>query len=190
MQRIKITLLLPLFQFTLAVLLLAWGHTVKDPVRLDTLYVPTPTLVCLGLNAPALITWPLISRLAATPTDHPTRTAFTLGLDEMIFLAAVVVLWYLVAKWFMTIRDKKINQIQEIATSKFVGQIVTAAIGVILFIAGFSSLQLSRRLNNPAGSATECALILVWAFLLTFIPSVRLVAAVRRKLSIPNSTTG
>ena len=158
MSKLKITVLFPSFQLILAAALLGWGHRAGDPVRLDTLYAPTPTLVCLGINAPALIVWPFIGRLSATPLDHPPRSVFSFGFDELLFLSAVVLLWYLVAKWLLRSRERGAGRADQNKVSRVGFTIGSLLIGLILLYYGSVALWNFSRFNNPIGTKAWGAL--------------------------------
>ncbi len=66
----KLRFALPLVQFAVATLMLAWGHRVVAPRRLDTLYVPTIRLLCFGINAPAALFAFIAELLPIRPIDR------------------------------------------------------------------------------------------------------------------------
>jgi hypothetical protein len=178
MPKLSIKLVLPLFQLSLAVLLLAWGHHVKGPVGLDTLYVPTVTLICMGINAPCILIKPLLFLVTGIRANHPPLDIFGFGLDEILFLVAVFGLWYLVAKWFVAFRGWKDGRSGRLPISSLVWHLAVTAVGAILFICGVMLLLSSGRWDNPVGNIAQGALTLVWALALLIV-SLRNVFGVR-----------
>jgi hypothetical protein len=179
MPKLGTIFLLPAAQVALALFLLAWSHQVRSPRGLDTLYVPTPYFVCMGINAPVLMIKPLISLVAAIPKDHVPWSIFGFGLDEILFLLAVAVLWYLVARWFATFRSRKMDHAIKTNTAGLLWQIVMAAIGGLLCLLGVGFLRSSGRFNNTEGNIAEGALFIIWAFALLLVSARALLAAKR-----------
>ena len=77
-------MLVPIFELLLALTLLLYGHEASDPVRRDTMYVPTPTFVCYGINASVLLMRPIIGFMAHISRDHKPSDIFGFGFDEII----------------------------------------------------------------------------------------------------------
>jgi len=163
MLKLKLTFYLPALQLALAIGLLAWGHNVREPRRLESPYVPTPTAICIGLNAPALVTWPLISRLPATLFDHPPRSTFAFGTDEIIFLTAVVAAWYRAARWLGALRNTKQDGGKQV---RIAGHLAAAAVGIVLLAHAAILIRSPGRLNNRLGTLAEGILSLAWAIIL------------------------
>src|SRR2546426_3106680 len=181
MSKLKITFFLPLCQFAVAAVLLAWGHKVSDPVKLDTLYVPTVHFVCMGINAPLLPARPLIGLVTATPVNHAPRSILGFGLDEILYLAAVFGLWYLVAIWFQTVRGRNESRLSRVVFSSRVWNVAVAVLGGLLLIVGIELLLPPDRFNNPLGSRVEATFIIAWACALLLAAGRTLLAASRQE---------
>ena len=181
MPKLKNTLFLPLCQFVLAITLFAWGHNVTYPVRLDTIYLPTVTLICYGINAPILLIRPLISLLTSIQIGHGPRSILGFELDEILFLFAVLALWSLVARWFQTVRGQNEDRTTRTIFGGRVWNIVVAVFGAFLFIAGILLLLPPDRFNNPLGTRVEATLIIAWACALLFVAGRSLLPYWRRK---------
>jgi hypothetical protein len=166
MPKLSIKFVLPLCQVSLATFLLACGHRVTGPLRLDTPYVPTVTLVCMGINAPCLLVRPLLFLLTGLLPDHGTLDVIGFGLDEILFLATVAALWYLVARRLVAFRSRNENQLGEATKDSLVWHLMIAAVGTILFILGIALLRSPGRWNNPVGNKVEGILTILWALAL------------------------
>ena len=181
MPKLKSTLFLPVCQFVLAITLFTWGHNVTYPVRLDTIYLPTVTLVCYGINAPILLIRPLISLLTSIQIGHGPRSILGFELDEILFLFAVLALWSLVTRWFQTVRGQSEDRTTRTIFGGRVWNIVVAVFGAFLFIAGILLLLPPDRFNNPLGTRVEATLIIAWACALLFVAGRSLLPHWRRK---------
>jgi hypothetical protein len=84
-------------------------------------------------------------------------------MDEIIFLAGVIVLWCLVAKWIEGIRNRKKNASK---VGNIVGYLAAAAVAIVLLAHAATSIQSPGRLNNRTGTLTEGVLSLLWAITL------------------------
>jgi len=181
MPKLKSTLFLPLCQFVLSITLFTWGHNVRYPVRLDTIYLPTVTLICYGINAPILLIRPLISLLTSIQIGHGPRSILGFALDEILFLVAVLGLWSLVARWFQTVRDQNEDRSSRTVFGSRVWNIVVAMFGAFLLVAGILLLLPPDRFNNPLGTKVEAILIIAWASALLFVAGRSLLSPWRRK---------
>jgi hypothetical protein len=162
----KITLLLPICQTALACALLIWGRHVQPPMQLDTLYKPTVTSVCFGVNAPAVLLRPFIALLLP-----PLRLPFPpwanrLALDEIPFLFFVAVLWYLIGKRLASLNQPSSDAAQGHPGLKLATYIGAVAVAVFLSYFGIDSLLHPGRWNNPLGNRIEGSLDVAWAFAL------------------------
>jgi hypothetical protein len=159
----KIRIVLPALQLFIAVVLLSWGHTIPDPIRYDTPFVPTPTLICEGITAPALFVRPVIDVLPAYFLGPFQLRIAGFMVEEILFLVAVAVVWYLVAIRIAN-RDRT-----ELAVSSFakwravVWHLCRVAAGVVLLIEAVNSFKPYGRFNNPLGSRIQGVLFLIWA---------------------------
>ena len=158
--------MLPALQLFIALVLLSWGHTISDPIRSDTAFVSTPTLVCEGITAPALFVRPVSGALAPYSLSLFQVRIAGFMVEEILFLVAVAVVWYLVA-----IRIASRHR-TEFAASSFAKwraifwHLCVVAAGVVLLIEGGNSFKPYGRFNNPLGSRIQGVLFLIWALAL------------------------
>lgn len=181
MSKLRITLFLPLFQVALAAGLLAWGHKVPDPKRLDTPYVPTVILISHGINAPALLLRPLALLVPGREVvETRLRQTVGFGLDEIIFLIAIAALWHLVAKR-LPVRHKPLIPGDTPKRMWLIAwHLLLLAVGVFLFVSAFSLVRSPGQWNNKAGSIVEAILFFCWSITLTVTSSLSLTQMSRR----------
>jgi hypothetical protein len=101
MSKYRSVIVLPSVQFVLAIALMQWGYwaTKHRPGKFDTVYVSTPSLVCDGLDAPASVLRMLYRMfLERLWPEGDLWSVAGFGAEDLIFLAGVVVLWYLVGR--------------------------------------------------------------------------------------------
>jgi hypothetical protein len=92
----KLSRVLPLTNIAIAELLLQWGRHSRAPVVLDTMWVPTPTLLCYGINAPAFrISGMLDQIFSSWGNDVLSKIANS---TDILFLIALTIFWYLVGR--------------------------------------------------------------------------------------------
>ena len=180
-------IVLPALQFFIAVVLLSWGHTISDPIRSDTAFVSTPTLVCEGITAPALFVRPVSGALAPYLLSLFQVRIAGFMVEEILFLVAVAIVWYLVAIRIAS-RDRT-----ELAVSSFakwraiVWHLCVVAAGVVLLIEAGNSFKPYGRFNNPLGSRIQGVLFLIWAMGL-ILNGVQNIFRGSRKVTLSSST--
>jgi len=184
MPKLTATFLLPLAQILLAATLLAWGHSARDPMRLDTMYVPTATLVCYGINAPIMLVRPIIGLVTRTPAGHAPISILGFGLDEIVFLIAVVPLWYFAARQFAEFRERKMGRPRARNAVTSLWPVINMVVGASLFLLGIASMRTLGRWNNPTGNMAESALFILWAFVLLFLAGSGLIGLSHRRESL------
>src|SRR6266566_27636 len=99
MRKLGLRFIIPAAQLVLALILLYWGNHTKAPPHSDTPFVPSVTLICFGINAPALFLRALGAGLGTPRMDKAPVMLSGFGLDELFFLVGVVLCWYLVGLW-------------------------------------------------------------------------------------------
>lgn len=143
--------------FLLAATLLAIGHqaSVAGGERFDTPYVPTVTLLCLGLNAPATL-------LMIPAAFNLLRQWSFLGFadSEWYFLLGVAVTWFTVGR---TLNRPLIDSGREIL--RWVLRIVLVLLATWLVYAGLFQTRM-QPYNNPFGNKLEATLFMLWAIVL------------------------
>lgn len=99
MRKLRWAWVLPLIQFVTATILLRWGYRAPGP-RGAEYYVPIGHRICWGLNAPAVSFRILGSYLIRSkqPSGSVILRDFGFGADDLLFLAGVVIVWYLVGR--------------------------------------------------------------------------------------------
>jgi hypothetical protein len=102
MQSPKLAFVLPPVGLLTAIGLLSWGHRIQPPVGMDTIFDPAPILICQGINAPALIFKGLMTLTPLQVDQDPPQPIFSFSWSELYFLLGVLVLWYLVGRFFDT----------------------------------------------------------------------------------------
>jgi hypothetical protein len=165
MQKLKY--ILPVGQVILAIILLGWGHTVKVPKRTDLIYVPTPTLVLMGINAPVLLVRPLMALITpGTPTNHRPGPFFDFTGDEILFICVSAAMWYVIAVLLASHLPVKLEPIGRANIARFIWFGVFALVGITLAAGGIEMLRFPGEWNNAVGQTFEGVLFLLWAIAL------------------------
>jgi hypothetical protein len=99
MRKLGLRFILPAAQLALALILLYWGNHTKAPPHSDTPFTPSVTLICFGINAPALLLLALGAWIGTPRMDKAPVMLSGFGLDEWFFFAGVILCWYLVGLW-------------------------------------------------------------------------------------------
>jgi hypothetical protein len=171
-------LMLPLIQLLLAAALLRYGRTVPDPMQLDTMYVPTVTLVCYGINAPVLLIRPVIGVLAGAGAAR--RTAFGFGLDEILFLIGVALLWYIVARRLATyLSPEAIDRARGPLVNRSLWVVLDLFAGILLLFFGIELMRSLGKWNNPTGNLAESLLFILWGAALLSLALAGMISARR-----------
>src|ERR1700730_7072894 len=174
--QLKFSIVLPVVQFILAILLLEWADRASRP-RFDTLYYPTSQLVCAGINAPATI---LIGFAGLFDrVDHAPPPIFGLGLDEVFFFIGVLILWFLVGKvldrrWSPGERPAKWTVIRLLSLG-----VPLELLGALLFYEGLHGILTPGRWNNYFGNIVQNILVLLWSLILIVSPALKFAQRVR-----------
>jgi hypothetical protein len=186
MHSVKMRLILPAVQLALAILLLASARRYIPPQHYD-MYMTTGGFVCIGINAPATLF--RVAAAAVLPLYTPDRTPWSLlgfGTEDLLFLAAVIAVWYLVGQWL----DKRIaGKASRTAIPRWLGVLVSAGLalfGVPLIALGARglnsySIDFPYNCNNPRGSFIGAVLTLAWGMTLTVVSIVRITKTVRMR---------
>src|SRR6516162_5790069 len=82
MRKLGLRFILPAAQLALALILLYWGNHTKAPPHSDTPFTPSVTLICFGINAPALLLLTLGAWLGTPRMDKAPVMLSGFGLDE------------------------------------------------------------------------------------------------------------
>ena len=95
MPRVKFSIVLPDAQVLLAVGLQEWAIHSALPGQMCAPYLPTPILICYGIDAPAIV----LRRLLLLPLEHRMTAIpliFGFRLDDIALLFCVALVWYFV----------------------------------------------------------------------------------------------
>jgi hypothetical protein len=159
-RKLRLAVALPVTQLIIAAILLSWGHRLKSGLgpHPAIFYVPTVTLVCYGISAPALLL-----RAALLPLSQIRFSVASLDAADLLFLSGVVVVWYFVGKAV----DRRIHGLHSrpATVPDVVGNLLAVVVSIILFalaVAGFGS----GVLENPFGSTVEAILSMLWSLIL------------------------
>lgn len=168
MQRIgKSTVLLPLVQSILAWGLLVQGRFLERTARVDTVFLPTSTAFCLGINAPAAILRAILPYALSFVNIHIPPVAFRLAVDEVLFLLLVALLWLGVAKWLSWNAEARQRPKTRLRFGLF-ACLLAATIAIILGCYGTLYLFSSTSMNNSLAVKIEGAFFLAWAVALFY----------------------
>jgi hypothetical protein len=182
MRQLRLSLTLPIVQFFLAVALLICADKASAPRGLDTLFIPTARMVRSGINAPALVFQrTLVALLPIDRIDQPPLSFFGVGVEELLFMASVVGLWYLVGR--VLDRRRLPGVPKRMVAIDVWRNLLLLLLGVFLFFLGLVPLRHPGNFNNPSGNIAQGVLILLWALALLVFPTRSLVTGIRRRLA-------
>jgi len=173
MRKLEFRLVLPITQLVLAVILLFWGHRVYTSPDYHEVALPSVTLVCFGINAPALIFRVLGAWFSTWRTDQAPSVMLGLGVGEWFFLVGVAVLWYLIGRWF----DRRRTPESPPRSANFVSIELLLNL-FIMALGGYLLLETIRRpgqWGTSVGRIAQGLLFLVWSVILIFVPGRKLV---------------
>jgi len=177
----KPSLVLPIIQVVITVLVTVWADRSSWLLLGDSARVPGPyvhvdlfvlffRVIWRGVNAP---TWPLCM---AGPSNH---MVFGVSPTEILYFAAVAVLWYFVARFL----ERRNEPERRVGTSGTFLTVLILAWGITLLALGvFNTRDLSVRFVRirPDG-AIASGLLLTWAFLLIAFPARKLLLVLRNR---------
>jgi hypothetical protein len=175
MNRVRLAWILPVLQLCVATGLLIWGSTVPRP-RVDTLWVPTATMICYGINAPAILFRVFVFPFYLAQYDLPRL--FGLGLDRFLFLVEVVIVWFLVGRGLGNLRLRG-GRVTLPTLGNLLHNLLLIALGVLLFLLGLVPVR-GMNFNNPAGALAEGSLFILWSLCLVVTAMVRITTVVGR----------
>ena len=181
MGKPKLSLVLPIIQVAITVVVTIWADRNSWLLLGDSARVPGPyvhadlfvlffRVIWRGVNAP---TWPLCM---AGPSNH---LVFGVSFTEMLYFAAVAVLWYFVARFL----ERRNSLERRVGTSGTLLTVLILAWGFILLVLGmFNMRDFSIRLVRirPEG-VIATGLFLTWAFLLIAFPTSNLLLVLRNR---------
>lgn len=177
-MQLRLWWILPTLQLIVALLLLQWGRQLEGGQgRFDTLYVPTPALVCKGINAPA-------TALAGMAfffdrVDHQRPTILGSTLDYPLFLIGVLILWYLVGKALDSWRSTGETPLAWTWPRLVFFGGPLAVLGALFLYEGLQGFRDPWRWNNRTGNIMHSVLVLLWSIVLIGVPGLKLIQRLR-----------
>jgi hypothetical protein len=176
-RKIKLVWSLPTAQALLAEVLLQLGRHSRPPVRGDVYWVSTYDLLCAGLNTPAEKFTILIYKLVGHSVGPIS--------GELIYLASIFVLWYLVAKRIDSYRFPDARAREGPSISSIVPNVLAFIYGILLLIVislhnviFTSPRNVTGGGSNLYGDLVRQSLWFLWSLVLIVIPARTLVAVI------------
>lgn len=159
MPKMKFSIILPVAQVAVAIGLLEWGQRVTPPKFLDTLYVATPTLVCMGINAPAQLM--AMFALLLIPVRWTYIGFLGFPLPHWFFLGGVIIVWSLLGRWFDKYKSLKEFSNRNVCGSKIVLDVLMLILsGALLMVSWIVTRSIEG--NNRCGLYIEDSLNKLW----------------------------
>lgn len=177
MRKLKLALILPMFQVALAVLLLEWGYRVPSPFPPggDELYVPTQRMICFGINAPAYLTG-----LLAGLIPIPDISLLRLHTSDFEFLVALIMIWFLAGRFLDQFLSRQTREPVRTPLGMSLLNFFLVIIGGWVLFLGLGALHAPGRWNNYTGNIAEGILFIIWSVVLILIPGRRLINTIRQ----------
>lgn len=178
MRKLKLSFFLPAMQLLLAVSLLYWGAHERTASISEELYVSPATLICFGINAPALLLRALGAWLGMPHVNRASTVVLGFGLEDWFFLFGVVVCWYLLGRWLDHLRSRDPQGLsQRFSPGSLFLNLLLIACGAVL---GFLAVRGGQRWSSTLGLIIEKTLFLIWSAFLILAPSMKLVRRSRK----------
>jgi hypothetical protein len=180
MPRVKFSIILPDVQVLLAVGLQEWAIHSALPRQMCAPYLPTPMLICYGIDAPAIV----LRRLLLLPLELrsiaiPLIVGFRL--DDIVLLFCVAFVWYFVGKRLDTKLSPAKSARRRMTFAWLFWNLSLLSLGVVFFFEAIDGLRYPGRWDRLFGRIAESILFLIWAQSLLSIPVLRIVNEIRRK---------
>lgn len=180
MRQLRFAFLLPIAQLVVALLLLQWGHRILPPRGLDTIYLPTPRLVCIGINGPAVL-----FRIGDFLTPQAWKYLQVGGFspDELWFLLGVLVIWFLIGH-ALDARGLRGASTPRIGIGTLITCIAMLIVAALLLFLGLKHIH-PYEWNNPASPVVGIFFI-VWSLALGLLSGRKLT----RFIKVKRASTG
>ncbi len=170
MRKLRLAFALPFIQSILAAILLQWRTQ-------SGFYVPTPRLVCWGLNAPALLFRTLNPIRWGPAFWWLPRSILGFDTDDLFFMAGVIVLWYLVGH-ALDRRGVSATAGRRRTASCLLAYLLLLALGGVLLYGGLHLLR-HKSSDNP-NDPVRAVLVLIWSVGLLCVSGRGFAKAIRR----------
>jgi hypothetical protein len=194
MRKVRFAVILPTAQVFVAAILLVWTDLAisivyrywwrfpRREVYIDACVIATNT-VSHGINAPALLFRGLA--LSLRLQGHPV---WGVGVEDVFYLAGVVVLWYLVGRTLDRRRLRITTSASRMSTGRVWFNLLLVLWGTLLFVGCFTSFYELTRASGVNihtfyfnSDIWALALTLVWALILMIFPGLNLAHWIRRR---------
>ena len=181
MWKLRLRYFLPVVQFLFALGTLYSSTHEKLPSGSDDPFASPVTLICFGINAPALLLRALGAWLGMPRIDHAPVVVFGLGLGEGFFLLGVIACWYSVGRWLDNRASPEIERKSEISrVGSLLFNLSVTALGIFLF--GLAIYSRQTHFSSTA-AIVEKAFLLAWSVFLICVPSMKLLHWFRKSAS-------
>jgi hypothetical protein len=189
LRKLRLSLLLPIVQGVITAVLTIWADRVDWLLLSDGPRIPPPFVrlhllvidlrrIWRGINSP---TFPLnVSGLSEL-------RILGFGVGEILYLAAVVLLWYWVGRFFDRRRGLEITTMQTVRWRKTVLAVLTLGWGVFLLIIGILLIPEAFPFTIAFGRIVRPTMLIadglhfLWSLILVVFATRTLIAAIRRK---------
>lgn len=158
MRKLRFTIILPSMQVTVAAILLQWGYRTQPPGVATN--VPPVRLICMGLNAPAMLFNTLDPLSWGEHWDWGPRYLIGFDRGDLFFLFGVAVVWALCGR-ALDSRDAARVPRKLAKTRAVAAFLVLGSVGTILFVAAVRDLTRTSDLRAPFFFAWALVLILL-----------------------------
>jgi hypothetical protein len=189
LRKPRLSLLLPIVQGVITAVLTIWADRVDWLLLGDGSRIPPP-FVHLNL---LVIDLRRIWR-GVNGTTFPLNFSglsdlriLGLGVGEILYLAAVVLLWNLVGRFFDRRRGLEVSTVQSSQRGKTVLAVLTLGWGVFLFIIGILLIPSAFPVTSAFGRIVRPTVLIayglqvLWSLILIFLATRTLMPGIRRK---------
>lgn len=181
MRQLKLRFFLPVMQVLLAASLLYWATHEKTASISEELYASPTTLICFGINAPALLLRALGTWLGMPYINRAPTVVLGFGLGDWFFLFGVVACWYLMGRWLDHLRSPDLQAPSErFSVGSLLLNLLVIACGAFLILL---AVRGGQRWSSSFSVIIEKTLFLIWSAFLIFAPSMKLVRRSRKPAS-------
>ncbi len=191
----KLSRVLPPVSVALAVALLQWGRHSRPPMVLDTIWVPTPTLLCYGVNAPAFRINGIVDQiLSSLRNDFFSKVAHS---GDILFVIIVAMFWYLVGRRIDYSRSFH-TAVESVHGRKIAWKLLILLYGLdLLVVICLHNVIFTNPRNNSyadnnfLGELVFQGLWFIWSLVLIIVPGRDLLRAIHRRkeaVAMPDST--
>ena len=171
MRKLRLAIVLPVLLLCTALPVSRWEKHVQGPLppKREYPFVPTPTLIYKGINAPAaLFKTFCIVYLPIYRVDHAPPTFLGVGVEEYLFLGGVIVLWYLVGTMLDGRRGINAPPKFEMTIVRVLINLLLVFMGTFLLWGGIRLIMDSGNTTNLLGNVLQDILFIAWSMALIF----------------------